>query len=77
MNTDTNPAPLSRFDELYSTATVAEGTPSGNDILDGEYAAVVEDVVLTNNPPAAPAIVWTFRIREGAYSDRLLRKSGR
>lgn len=74
MNSDTNPAPLSRFDELYSTATVAEGAPSGNEIPDGEYAAVVEDVVLTDNPPSAPAIVWTFKIRDGNYSGRQLRK---
>src|ERR1700678_2519675 len=74
MNTDTNPATLSRFDELYSTATVAESAPAGNDIPDGEYAAVVEDVVVTDNPPSAPAIVWTFKIRDGSYSGRQLRK---
>jgi hypothetical protein len=74
MNSNTNPATLSRFDELYSTATVAEGAPSRNDIPDGEYETVVEDIVLTDNPPAAQAIVWTFKIREGSHSGRLLRK---
>ena len=74
MNPDRNPTTLSKFDELYSTATVAEGAPPGTDVPDGEYVAVVEDVVLTNSPTSAPTIVWTFRIREGSYSDRLLRK---
>ena len=72
MNSNTTSASLSKFDELYSTATVAEGTPSSNDIPDGDYAAVVEDIALTHG--STPTIVWTFRIRGGSYSDRLLRK---
>ncbi len=67
-------ATLSKFDELYSAATVAEGPPSCSDIPDGEYATVVEDVALTNNSASTLSIVWTSRIRGGSYSDRLLRK---
>jgi hypothetical protein len=74
MNPDRNPTTLSRFDELYSTAKVTDGAPPGIEVPDGEYVAVVEDVVLTNSPTSAPTIVWTFKIREGVYSDRLLRK---
>ena len=76
MNSNTTSASLSKFDELYSAATVAEGMPSSSssDIPDGEYATVIEDIALTHNSPSAPAIVWTFRIRGGSHSDRLLRK---
>jgi hypothetical protein len=74
MNSSTTIASLSKFDELYNTATVAEGPPSSSDIPDGEYAAVVEDIALTHSSTSTPTIVWTFRIRGGSYSDRLLRK---
>ncbi len=74
MNSDTNSASLSKFDELYSTATAAEGAPSSSDVPDGEYATVVEDIALTHSSTSTPTIVWTFRIRGGNYSDRLLRK---
>src|ERR1700685_2304646 len=74
MNFTTTPSMLSRFDELYSSATVVADTSSSNDIPDGEYVTVVEDVALTNASTSTPTMVWTFRIREGSYSDRLLRK---
>ena len=48
---------------------MAEGTLSNSDIPDGEYVTVVEEVALTHS-----SIVWTFRIRGGSDSDRLLRK---
>jgi hypothetical protein len=66
MDSNTTSTHLSKFDELYSAATVAGGTPSNSDnsdIPDGEYAAIVEDVTLTNSPTSTPTIVWTFRIR--------------
>jgi hypothetical protein len=61
---------------LYSAATVSEGTPSNinSDIPDGEYAAIVEDVTLTQGSTARATIVWTFRICGGGHADRLLRK---
>ena len=74
MNSASTYCDLSKFDEPYRGAVVAEGAPDMNDIPDGEYAATVEDVALTNNSSATPALVWTFRIRGGRYSDRLLRK---
>ena len=77
MDSNTTSTHLSKFDELYSAATVAGGTPSNSDnsdIPDGEYAAIVEDVTLTNSPTSTPTIVWTFRIRGESHSDRLLRK---
>ena len=42
MTSNTSSAPLCKFDELYSAATVAEGAPSSSDIPDGEYVMVVE-----------------------------------
>src|ERR1022692_1194431 len=66
MDSNTTSTHLSKFDELYSAATVAGGTPSNSDnsdIPDGEYPAIVEDVTLTNSPTSTPTIVWTFRIR--------------
>src|ERR1700690_4143623 len=77
MNSSTTTTPLSKFDELYSAATVAGGTPSNSDnadIPDGEYATVVEDVTLTNSSTSTPTIAWTFQIRGGSHSGRLLRK---
>jgi hypothetical protein len=74
MNSNTASSNLSKFDELYSAATVAEGPPFSSDIPDGEYVTVVEDATLTNGSTSTPTIVWTFRIRGGSYSDRLLRK---
>ena len=74
MNSDSDSCDLSRFDEPYRAAAVAEGSPDLSDIPDGEYAAIVEDVALTNNSATTPALVWTFRIRGGPHSDRLLRK---
>jgi hypothetical protein len=65
---------LSKFDELYSAAGVPEGVPDMSDIPDGEYAALVEDVTLANGSGTTPTLIWTFRIRGGCYSDRLLRK---
>jgi hypothetical protein len=74
MNSNISSASLSKFDELYSAATVTEGSPSSSDIPDGEYATVVEEVALTNGSNSTPTIIWTFRIRGGSYSDRLLHK---
>jgi hypothetical protein len=74
MNSNTIPAPLSKFDELYSAATVPESAPSNSDIPDGEYATVVEEVTLMQSSTSTPTLVWTFRIHGGSYSDRLLRK---
>lgn len=53
---------------------MAEGAPSNSDIPDGDYVSVVEDVALTSSSTSTPTIVWTFRIRSGSYSNRLLRK---
>ncbi len=74
MNSKAATSPLSQFDELYSTAAVAEGAPSTSDIPDGEYSAVVEEVTLTSSSTSAPTIAWTFRIRGGDQSGGLLRK---
>jgi len=77
MNSNATSAPLSKFDELYSAATVGEGTPFNNvnsDIPDGEYEAVVEDIALTHGSTSTSTIVWTFKIFGGSHSDRLLRK---
>ena len=74
MNPNTTSSALCQFDELYSAATVADGPPSNSDIPDGEYATIVEDVALRNGSTSKPTIVWTFRIRGGSYSDRLLNK---
>jgi len=74
MNPHPIPCNLSKLDELYKAASVAEGAPDMSDIPDGEYSAVVEDVALTNSSTATPTLIWTFRIRGGRYSGRVLRK---
>ena len=76
MDSKTASSPLSRFNELYSAATAGESAPRDNDsdVPDGEYAAVVEDVTLAPGSTLTPTITWTFRIRGGTHSDRLVRK---
>jgi hypothetical protein len=74
MDSKTASSALSKFDELYGAATVGESAPLNSDIPDGEYAAVVEEVTLIPSSTSAPAIAWTFRIRGGMQSDRLLHK---
>jgi hypothetical protein len=76
MDSNTTSTHLSKFDELYNTATVAESSTFNinSDVPDGEYATIVQDVTLTNGSTSTPTIVWTFRIRGGSHSDRLLRK---
>jgi hypothetical protein len=67
---------LSKFDELYGAAPVTESAPSttdASDIPDGEYDVVVEDVAFSQDT-TTPKLVWTFRIRDGSYSGRVLRK---
>jgi hypothetical protein len=66
---------LSKFDGLYSAATVGEGAQPNSGIPDGEDSAVVEEVTLMQSSMSAPTIAWTFRIRGGTQSDRLLRKA--
>jgi hypothetical protein len=44
------------------------------DRANGEYATVVEGVTLTNSSTSTPTIAWTFQIRGGSHSGRLLRK---
>lgn len=74
MNYDNASSSLSKFDEAYSTATVAKGTQPNSDVPDGEYTIVVENVTLRHSTTSTPTIVWSFRIRGGSDSGRLLQK---
>ena len=48
MNFNTINADLSKFDELYSTVSGDGGALSSAAVPDGEYATVVEDVILVD-----------------------------
>lgn len=44
-------------------------------VPDGEYDAAIEGLRFTESPSSfIPMMVWTFRIRLGTHSDRVLRK---
>ena len=74
MNSYNASSSLSKFDKAYSAATVAKGTQPNSDVPDGEYTTVVESVTLKDSTTLTPTIVWSFRIRGGSESDRLLQK---
>ena len=68
------PMDLTQFDDSYASA------PAGDelfpaDVPDGEYRTLVEDVRLTESSNGNPMLVWTLRILDAQFADRMLRKN--
>ena len=64
-------AELAQFDGLYEAAD-----DGARENFDGEYPVVVEQVELTRTRTSGNSmLVWKLRVREGAYSGRLIFKN--
>jgi Protein of unknown function (DUF669) len=69
-------AELAQFDHLYEAAEGGANDSFDGGVPDGEYPVVVEQVELTRTRTSGNSmLVWKFRIREGAYSGRVVLKN--
>lgn len=67
---------LAQFDHLYEAAETGANDVVQEEVPDGEYPVTVEQVDFTQTRTSGnDMLVWKFRIREGAYSGRVVRKN--
>lgn len=69
-------AELAQFDDLYQAAGSDANRETGqNEIPDGEYPVVVEQVEFTRSQTSGNNMMaWKFRVCDGAFTGRLVRK---
>lgn len=66
-------ASLARYDTAWRVEPESEATPAP--IPDGKYAAIVENVDLTESSNGNPMLKWTLRITSGEFEGRMLWKN--
>ena len=66
-------ASLARYDTAWRVEPESEATAAP--IPDGKYAAIVENVDLTESSNGNPMLKWTLRITSGEFEGRMLWKN--
>ena len=76
MTTKDMSAELAQFDHMYESAETRSNESPDAGVPDGEYPVVVEQVDLTRSQTSGSSMmVWRFRILDGAYTGRVVRKN--